>query len=200
MKHKYLLGSYDDDDVLLHAVGKIRKEGYRIHEAYTPFPVHGLDHAMGLQETRLHVMGFIFGAIGTLFALFAMTYIGAVDWPVIVGGKPFFNFPAFGPITFELTVLFASVGMVIVFYIRNNFSIFRDAEIIDPRITDDRFVLAFCTKQYPDKADQEAIAKILNETGAVEIRETVLENEILPNLYVSDEDGHHDDHGHGHHH
>ncbi len=190
MKHTYLLGSYDDDDVLLHATRKIRKEGYQMHEIFTPFPVHGIDAAMGLQDTRLHTTGFVFGATGTLFALTAMTYIGAFDWPIIVGGKPFFNFPAFGPITFELTVLFASVGMVIVFYLRNGFSIFRDKEVVDDRITDDRFVMAFCKKQYQSDEDVAEISRLLKATGAVEIKEVELENEITPNLFTSGEDAH----------
>ncbi len=199
MKHKYLIGAYDDDDTLLHAVSKIRKEGFHIHEAFTPFPVHGLDHAMGLQDTRLHTAGFLFGATGTLFALSALTYIGAIDWPQIYGGKPFFNFPSFGPIMFELTVLFASVGMVITYYIRNGFSIFRDAEIVDPRITDDRFVLAFCRKQYQDDDEAMKIAELLKGTGAVEIKEVRLENELPPNLFTSEEQEEGHGHGHDHH-
>jgi hypothetical protein len=187
MKHKYLLGIFEDDDVLLNAVRKIKKEGFNIHEIFTPFPVHYLDEAMGLQESRLHTMGFVFGAIGTLFALSAMSYISAVDWPINVGGKPFFNFPSYFPIMFELTVLFASVGMVIVYYIRNGFTIFKDAEIVHPRITDDKFVTVFCMKQYHEKEDLDRITALLKETGATEITEKVLENELEPNAFQADE-------------
>lgn len=188
MKHKYIVGLYDDDEVLVKAVKKIRKKGYRMHEVLTPFPVHGLDHAMGLQDTRLHTAGFVIGATGTMFALGCMTAISAVDWPVNVGGKPFFAFPSFVPITFELTVLFASIGMVAVMYIRNGFSIFKDKEVVDPRITDDRFAMVFCAKKYDKAEDQAAIRKIMKETGAVEIKEREMTEKLPDNLWKSEED------------
>ena len=190
MEHSYLIGSYDDDDILVSAVKRIRSEGYQMHEIFTPFPVHGLDPAMGLQDSRLHTAGFIFGGIGALFAVGSMGYISAVDWPNMFGGKPFFSLPAFVPITFELTVLFASVGMVIVYYLRNGLSAIKDQEIVDPRATDDRFVMAFCMKQYHTQEDRDAISALLKETGAVEIRVQDLENELEPNLLTSDHDAH----------
>ncbi|OWY24197.1 DUF3341 domain-containing protein [Sphingobacteriales bacterium UPWRP_1] len=186
MKHKYLVGVYNDDDVLLNAVTQARKEGYQMHEVFTPFPVHGLDEAMGLQDTRLHTIGFVFGAIGTLFALTAMSYIMSIDWKVIVGGKPFFSFPAYGPISFELTVLFASIGMTVVFYIRNGFSVLRDAEILDNRITDDKFVMAFCLKKYHEEADITKITGILKQSGAEEVYVKEMENELEANLIKKD--------------
>ena len=152
-----------------------------MHEVYTPFPVHGLDEAMGLQDTRLHTVGFIIGALGTIFAISAMGSISALDWPINVGGKPFFSFPAFVPITFEVTVLFASIGMVVTMYLRNKFSIFREPEIVDPRFTDDRFGVVFCQKKYGKADDLAAISQIMKETGAVEVKERALMNEITPN-------------------
>ena len=199
MQHTYLLGYYDDEEVLLEAVKRIRKEGYRMHEVFTPFPVHGLDVAMGLQDTRLHTAGFLCGATGTLVAVGSMSAIHVLDWPVVIGGKPFFALPSFVPITFELTVLFASVGMVIIFYIRNGFSIFKPVEIVDRRITDDRFVVAFCTKQYASSENQSAIQQLLQATGAVEVQTKSLNNELRPNLWKQDEDLPLD-HAHGAHH
>lgn len=192
MKHNYLLGAYDDEETLLKGVKAVRKAGYRVHEAWTPFPVHGLDEAMGLQETRLHTAGFIIGACGTIFALGMMSWIGAIDWPIIVGGKPFFNFPAMGPIGFEVTVLTAAVGMTVVFYWRNGFTIFKDVEVVDPKITDDKFVIAFCKKQYPNIEELNDISRILKETGAFEVTDKELENELAPNLYKQHEEEEHD--------
>lgn len=199
MKHRYLIGSYDDEEVLLKATKKIRQAGYQMHEIFTPFPVHGLDHAMGLQETRLHTAGFVIGACGALFAFICMSLISAIDWPIIVGGKPYFTLPTYIPITFEVTVLSASIGMVVIFYIRNGFSIFRDTEVVDPRSTDDRFVMAFCTKKYHSQEDITAIAHLLRETGAVEIKERIMNNEIKPNLLKHSDHGH-DGHDGDHHH
>ena len=185
MKHKYLIGLYDDEVPLIAGAKKLRKAGFRMKEVYTPFPVHGIDEAMGIQDTRLHTIGFVFGAIGTLFALGLMTFVSALDWPINVGGKPFFALPSFIPITFELTVLFASIGMVVVYYIRNGFSVFKDPEIIDPRVTDDRFAMVFCMKKYGQKQDQ--IAQLLEESGVVEVKERYLEEELPDNLFVTDE-------------
>ena len=105
MSNKVVHALYDDDDVLLSAVKNIRKEKYHIEEVYTPFPVHGLDKAMGLEETRLAIMAFIYGCIGLVVATVMMKYIMIDDWPQNIGGKPSFsyleNMPSFVPIMFE---------------------------------------------------------------------------------------------------
>ncbi len=196
MKHKYLLGSFDDDEILLNATKKMRLAGYQMHEIFTPFPIHGLDEAMGLQDTRLHTAGFVIGATGTMFAVSLLTFVTSIDWDVNVGGKPFFVLPSFVPVTFELTVLFASIGMVVVMYLRNGFSVFKAKEVVDVRATDDRFIMAFCRKKYNTQAEAVEISNLLKKYGAVEIRETVLENEIAPNLFKVDEDLAHLEHGH----
>jgi hypothetical protein len=63
------LACFDDEEVLFPAVKKVRNAGYKIHDVYTPFPIHGLDHAMGMRETSLHTAGFIYGITGTTTAL-----------------------------------------------------------------------------------------------------------------------------------
>ena len=112
---KFAVAAYDDEEVLFPAVKKVRSSGYKMHDVYTPFPVHGLDHAMGLRQTSLHTAGFIFGLTGTTTAVSFMTWSFTKDWPVNIGGKPNFALPAWIPITFELTVLMAAVGMVLTF-------------------------------------------------------------------------------------
>ena len=98
---------YNDDDILLSAVKKIKEKHYDIDEVYTPFPVHGLDKVMGLEPTRIAIAAFIYGCIGITVATLMMNYIMIVDWPQNIGGKPSFsyieNMPAFVPIMFEMT-------------------------------------------------------------------------------------------------
>ena len=65
MIKKFVVGSFEDEKDLFPAVKNVRNAGYKIHDVYTPFPIHGLDKAMGLRETSLHTMGFIFGITGT---------------------------------------------------------------------------------------------------------------------------------------
>ena len=110
--NKFIHALYDDDDTLLSAVKKIRSEKHHIEEVYTPFPVHGLDKALGLEDTRIAIMCFIYGCIGLGVAVVMMNFIMIEDWPQNIGGKPSFsyleNMPAFVPIMFELTVFFAA--------------------------------------------------------------------------------------------
>lgn len=142
---KILFGLYDDEQILLEAVKEATEDHLDIMDVYSPFPVHGLDPLLGLAESRLHIVGFIFGCIGALTAFLGMSWMFTKDWPLIIGGKPYWSVPAFIPITFELTVLFASIGMVVVFYAVNGLSPRSQTEVLHPRITDDKFAIAFDT-------------------------------------------------------
>lgn len=158
-------GLYNDETELLDAVKKANEDHLEIMDVYSPFPVHGLDPLLGLAESRLHIAGFIFGGIGTLTAFLFMTWVFTSDWPIIFGGKPYWSVPAFIPITFELTVLFASVGMVVSFYIVTGMGPGVKNPILDPRITDDKFCIAFDTKE-----ESEAKARaFFSATGADEV-------------------------------
>ena len=86
------------------------RSGYKLHDVYTPFPIHGLDKEMGLRDTSIHTAGFIYGITGTATALGFMSWVFTKDWPLNIGGKPHFALPAWIPIMFELTVLFACGG------------------------------------------------------------------------------------------
>jgi hypothetical protein len=161
---------YNDDDILLSAVKKIKEKHYDIDEVYTPFPVHGLDKVMGLEPTRIAIAAFIYGCIGITVAILMMNYIMIVDWPQNIGGKPSFSFienmPAFVPIMFEMTVFHAAHLMVITFYLRSRMWPLKKAENPDPRTTDDHFLIEIST----DKAVA-GLKKLLKDTGAVEINE-----------------------------
>ncbi len=168
-----LYGLYDDEEVLLDAVKKARKEHLDIMDVFTPFPVHGLDPALGLAESRLHIAGFIYGAIGTLTAFLGMTWIFTKDWPIIFGGKPYWSVPAFIPVTFELTVLFASIGMVVTFYVICGMGFGKTNPILDERITDDKFCMAFDISG-KTKAQVNALKKFLQGSGAGEVHEKTI--------------------------
>ncbi len=150
-----LFGLYDDEVKLLDAVRAANEDHLDIDDVYTPFPVHGLDPLLGLAESRLHIAGFVFGSIGCLFGFGFMTWVFTRDWPIIFGGKPYWSVPAFIPITFELTVLFAAVGMVTVFYIINGLAPGASPRRLHDRITDDKFCIAFdVTGQSSSAVDQ----------------------------------------------
>ncbi len=163
-----LYGLYDDEEILLQAVHKAQDEHLDIMDVFTPFPVHGLDHAMHLSESRLHISGFVFGAIGTLTAFLFMTWVFTRDWPIIFGGKPYFSAPAFIPITFELTVLFSAIGMVVTFYTICGMGPGVANPTLDDRITDDKFCIAFdATGASTDFTDK--IKAFFSATGASEV-------------------------------
>lgn len=138
-----LFGLYDDEEKLLEAVKVANADHLEIDDVYTPFPVHGLDPLLGLAESRLHVAGFVFGSIGCLLGFGFMTWVFTRDWPIIFGGKPYWSVPAFIPITFELTVLFAAVGMVLCFYVICGLGPGAEPRRLHDRITDDKFCIAF---------------------------------------------------------
>ncbi len=165
---KVIHALYTDDDVLLSAVKTIKAEKHHIEEIFTPFPVHGLDKAMGLEPTRIAIAAFMYGCVGLIVATTMMNYIMIEDWPQDIGGKPSFsyleNMPAFVPIMFELTVFFAAHLMVITFYLRSRMWPFKNAENPDPRTTDDHFLM-----EIPVHNNEKELKTLLTKTGAVEI-------------------------------
>jgi hypothetical protein len=163
---KFVVGCFTDEDVLFTAVRKVRRAGYKIHDVYTPMPIHGLDTAMGLRDTSLHTAGFIYGISGTITALACMTWVFTTDWPLNIGGKPHFALPAWIPITFELTVLFAAVGMVLTFCYICQMAPFVKKHHFHPRATDDLFVMVIeCTT----KTNEGEVTGFLQGLGAIEL-------------------------------
>ncbi len=176
--YNYLVGIYGDDDDLIQAVRKVKAAGLEIHDCITPFPVHGLEKAMELKETRLHTAGFFYGATGTMFALGCMTWIQTSSWPLNVGGKPNFSLLSFIPITFELTVLFAAVGMTVTYYLRNRLSIFNHDEVLDVRLTDHKFAMIFDMAKYDSQEDINRIKRVLESTKVEEINVREMKHKV----------------------
>jgi len=168
-----LFGLYDDEEILLTAVQRAKDDHLDIMDVYSPFPVHGLDPIMGLKESRLHQAGFIYGAIGTLTAFLFMSWVFTRDWPVIFGGKPYWSVPAFIPITFELTVLFCAIGMVVTFYTICGLGPGVEAKTLDDRITDDKFCIAFDTVGQ-SSGEIDKLKSFFSSTGASEVKTKVL--------------------------
>ncbi|MCS6974460.1 MAG: DUF3341 domain-containing protein [Cyclobacteriaceae bacterium] len=168
-KH-FVVGIFDDEDVLLDGVKKVRSSGIRIHEVYTPFPVHGLDEALGYSRTRLPIAAFLFGLTGTILALLMQFWMLGYDWPMIIGGKNFASLPPFIPVTFELTVLLAALGMVATFLIVSDMKPYKWPRQFDIRSTDDKHVMAIDLAVNAGKSKDE-IMRILRESGASEVNE-----------------------------
>lgn len=172
MKKTTIYGIFDDEEVLLSSVKEIRSNEIHIKEVYSPFPVHGLDNALGLKETRMAITAFIYGCIGLTFGLALIYYIMISgiykSWPMNIGGKPnwtlYHNLPAFVPVLFELTVLFAGHLMSITFFIRCGLFPGNPEVSPDPRTTDDKFLM-----EIEVDGDISKVKKMLTKTGATEI-------------------------------
>lgn len=160
---KFVVGYFEDEGPLFTAVKKVRSAGYKIHDVYTPMPIHGLDTAMGLRDTSLHTAGFIYGITGTTTALSGIGWIFNSDWPVNFGGKSHFDLPAWIPITFELTVLFSAVGMVLTFCYLCQLAPFVRKHHFNLRSTDDQFTMVIeCTA----KSNETEISAFMESIGA----------------------------------
>jgi len=108
-----LMAEFGDPNELLVAARKAYETGYRKMDAYSPFPIEGLSEAIGFHHTKLPLVVFIGGAIGALSGFGIQYYTSAIDYPLNVGGKPFFSWPAWIPVTFEVTVLLAALSAVL---------------------------------------------------------------------------------------
>lgn len=168
MSKKVIHAVYNDDDVLMSAVKTLRAKNYHIDEVFTPFPVHGLEKALGIAPTRIAITSFMYGCLGLMVAVLMLNYMMIQDWPQDIGGKPsvtfHHNMPTFIPIMFEMTVFFAAHLMVITFYLRSRIWPFKKAENPDKRTTDDHFLMEISID-----GNEKELKKLLAETGAVEI-------------------------------
>lgn len=173
MATTFTIGVYDDDEKLLHAVETLRHDGHSIHEVFTPFPIHGLDHALGYSRSRLPKVAFWMGALGLASAISMQVWMMGIDWKMDVGGKPHIPWPSFVPVSFELTVLFASLGMVAAYLISSKMGPGAKATLADLRQTDDRFVVVM--KSATDDAGRQRQSSALQSTGAVDVRTAELE-------------------------
>jgi hypothetical protein len=105
-----LMVEFDDPNVLVDACRQVRDAGFRRWDAHTPFPIHGMDEAMGIRGTRLPWIVLMGGLTGCGLALLMQWWMNAVDYPLVISGKPLFGLPASIPVTFELTVLLSALA------------------------------------------------------------------------------------------
>ncbi|MFN3840511.1 MAG: DUF3341 domain-containing protein [Cyclobacteriaceae bacterium] len=172
-KH-FVVGIFDDEDVLLDAIRKVRKDGVKIQEVYSPFPVHGIDEALGYKRSRLPIAAFLFGLTGTALALLMQIWMLGYDWPMIIGGKNFASLPPFIPVTFELTVLLSALGMVGTFMIVSDMKPYKWPRQFDIRSTDDKHVMAIDLAVNASRSKDD-LKRLLQESGASEVNEKSFE-------------------------
>jgi len=169
--NKYILGVYDNPDKIYSTTKKLINKGYKVDDVYSPFAIHGMDRLLGIKRSNLTVAAFLFAMTGLTLAVTFQVYVSKIDWPMIIGGKPNLHIPTYIPITFELSILFTAFGMVTCFFIVNRMFWGKNADIIDPRVTDDLFVVSIQVQE--NKTDVQALNQLLVENGALEVRERI---------------------------
>ena len=160
-----IVAEYTSVDTLLAACRRVRDAGYEKTDAFTPFPVHGIDKALGIKPTVLPWIVLGAGLTGTATALVMQIWMNAIDYQYIISGKPFLSLPAFMPVAFELTVLFASFGAFFGMWALNGLPRFSNPVFTDPRfdrVTDDRFFLYIDSKD--GQFDRGGVEKLLGDT------------------------------------
>lgn len=172
MADKVIYAMYDDDDVLKDGAKLLVSKGVKVSEVFSPFPIHGIDPIIGVKNTRLGIMAFLYGLTGLTLATIGMNYFMIQDWPMNIGGKPNMtyldNLLSFVPISFEFTVLCAAHGMAITYLLVNRTLPGMPASNPDPRTTDDRFVMELRTSENSNFTAEEMEA-LVRQTGIVEL-------------------------------
>jgi hypothetical protein len=146
-----VVGFFDTPGELIKATEKVRDANYESFDCYTPYPVHGLEHAQGLKPSFIPWVTFICGITGTTLAFTFEYWTSAVDWAVNVSGKPFNSWQAFVPVMFELTVLFAALSSVAAMFILNGLPNLKKKSV-STSLTKDRFAIMVDAPSGPSDA------------------------------------------------
>lgn len=181
-KH-YSVGIFNDHSVMLNAVKKLRGKGVKIHEVFTPYPVHFLEDALGYKRSWMPKAAFLFGMTGTTLAIVLQTWVMGIDWPMIIGGKSFIAIPDFVPITFELTVLLSAFGMAGSFFVSQDLKPYKVPVIFDRRQSDDKHVMAIDLAK--NGLNESEINALLQEFGAEEVKRRDLTDKDIEGSFVS---------------
>jgi hypothetical protein len=162
---------FDTPDEILHAAERVSEAGYTKFDVHTPYPVHGMDHAMRLKPSKVGYFAFVFGLIGAFSAITFISWVTLSDYPLVIGGKPFWSWPAFVPVSFEVTVLLASVLStlaMLVFYFKfpNNAHPLHDTPYMK-KVSADKYGVSIQAND--PRFDEKAVKKFLKELGGKEI-------------------------------
>lgn len=172
-----VLAEFRNPKELVDAAANVEKSGYKEYDTYAPFPIHGMEKAMGLKESPLGWIVFGGGLIGFLGALTLMIWIMGYDYPLNISGKPYINPPIYVPITFELTVLLSAFAAVFGMLSLNNLP-----RLHNPLFDVDRFNKAsddgffLCIEASDDLFSEEKVIKLFTDAGSIHI-ETVYDSE-----------------------
>jgi Protein of unknown function (DUF3341) len=162
-----IAGIFLSEDVVVNAARKVRESGFTKFDAISPYPIHAMEEACGIKRSPIPYVTFGAGVIGLLAGLSLTYYTSVVDWAINVGGKPMFSLPAFIPIVFELTVLFAALSSVGAFFYLCGMPK-GDVPTIDKDLSCHKFAIFIPENEVG--YNSERVELLLKDLGAVEIK------------------------------
>ena len=167
-----ILAEFKNPKALCDASEKVVEAGYDKFDTYSPFPIHGIDKAMNLKKSKLGWIVFGHGLTGFTLAISMMYFMSVIDYPINISGKPFFNAPAWVPITFELTVLLSAFGAVFGMFFLNGLP-----KLYNPLFNSERFKKAtddgffVCIEAKDSKFQSDLVRQLFEDAGATHIEE-----------------------------
>jgi hypothetical protein len=169
MTPRTIQGVFEREEDMLRAAESAAKAGWTIVDIYTPYPVHEAFHLLRLGRSRLPMAAFVCGLVGVLAALWFQFWVSARDWPLNVGGRPWNSWPAFVPVTFEMMVLCAGLGVVLAWLVVCGLYPGKEANVPAPKVTDNRFVLQ--VQEPMPYTDADVIHRVFRECNVCDLEE-----------------------------
>ncbi len=165
---KGILGTFDEPEAVIAAAKSARKQGWHKFDVFAPFPVHGLAEAMDIPRSKIPWITLIAGLAGAAIGFLFQAWTSAIDWPINIGGKPMISWPAFIPVTFEMTILIGGLSTAAALFFACKLPK-RHERPMNLRLTDDVFGLYIPAAEVG--FNKEAVKYFLKEANANEVRE-----------------------------
>lgn len=175
MNSQNIVGVYDDEDVLLGAIDKLQENDVKVADVYSPIPLHGVFEKLKL-TTRLPLATFLYGAFGTAVVFGFLYWTSVVSYPLKFGGKPL-NTLSFIIIMFVLTIFIGTLLTFLTYFFREKMYPGKKVTMPVPETTDDVFAIIIEKPSTMTVEETTKINDLLKETGAIEIKESVINNE-----------------------
>ncbi len=161
-----LAGIWADEKEFISAIKELKTKGHKGFSAITPFPVHGLEELLEIKRSWIPWVTFVFGLSGCLFGLWFTWWTSAVNWPLIIGGKPFWSLPAFIPVIFECTILFSALSSVAALLVVCGLPAV-DPPVLDKNLTSHKFAVFF--KLSDKKCSTDELKNLLKSLSAEQV-------------------------------
>ena len=170
-----ILGVYDDEHDVMHAVDKLQESNIKVKDVFSPFPLHGIWDKLK-QTTLLPYATFIYGAIGAIGSFALLYWTSVINYPLKFGGKPL-NTLSFIIIMFVLTILIGTIFTALTFFIRQKLYPGKESVMPDTRSVNDKFVIVVEKTEGMSSGELDKIKSLLTESGAVEVNESHVDYE-----------------------